>query len=543
MTLFLQAEELKENANSIDDLKDALKKYDEALRVFETIGADYETGFTLIAMGWIYQSWGEYAKALDYYEKSLTLTRKIGEAQGEAATLNNIGLVYKLTGQYQKSLEYYEKSLIITRKIGDVRGETATLNNVEKVKALIFKGSDVNSNEITHNTKQPISSSNNNYQTQHSQRNDANDAPEPPSDSFFTGNVFRLLLVVIIIFSIKPIVNFFKKKAIQHEQELQLAKDRKEKMDIEAQEANRLEEKSKRDFFLRCFLEGPPVLEESPIILKKGEEAYYHSTVNVYQEKTVTKTNRVYGGTRIKIGSLPLYFGASTPISTSKEVLSEVGDGELVLTNQRVVIMGSKVNYSIKLSDINDFDISGDDVQIFSEGKYGGRLYSVTSAWKINAILNSLLKNQNVPKLNVASYLNRVDIVKKLLEQGIDVNTKLEDGSTALMAACNNSKERLSLLDKDDGLSLVELLLQKGSNVNATNKDSLSVLMTASASGFLGAVKLLVEHGADINAKDSNGSTALMYAESKSQDKVVSFLLDHGALPSTKEEKSTRVIH
>lgn len=540
MAIFLQAQELQENANSIDQLKVALKKYDEALRVFETIGADYEIGFTLLAMGSVYQSWEDYSNAMKYYEKTLAITRKIGEQAGESAVLNNIGLVYKLTGQYQKSLEYYEKSLVITRKIGNVRAERATFNNLEKVKALIAKNDENFRENIS---RLPISSSKNNIETQHNQPKGTNDQPENPSNGPLTGNVFLVLLVVIIIVSIKPVVTFFKKKAIQQEQEQQLAKDRKEKMDIETQEANRLEEKSKREFFLRCFLEGPPALEESPIILKKGEEAYYHSTVNVYQEKTVTKTHRVYGGTRIKIGSLPLYFGASTPISTSKEVLSEVGDGELVVTNQRVVIMGSKVNYSIKLSDINDFDISGDDVQIFSEGKYGGRSYLVEDGWKVSAILTALLKSQSLPKLIMASYVNKIDVVERLLKQGTDVDTKQEDGATALMAACDRSEDRLSLVDnKQDLLSLIKLLLKKGADISAANQASITALMIASASGFLDAVKLLVEHGADINAKDKDGRTALMYAESKSQSEVVSFLLGHGALPLTKEEKSTSVI-
>lgn len=535
MAIFLQAQELQENANSIDQLKVALKKYDEALRVFETIGADYEIGFTLLAMGSVYQSWEDYSNAMKYYEKTLAITRKIGEQAGESAVLNNIGLVYKLTGQYQKSLEYYEKSLVITRKIGNVRAERATFNNLEKVKALIAKNDENFRENIS---RLPISSSKNNIETQHNQPKGTNDQPENPSNGPLTGNVFLVLLVVIIIVSIKPVVTFFKKKAIQQEQEQQLAKDRKEKMDIETQEANRLEEKSKREFFLRCFLEGPPALEESPIILKNGEEAYYHSAVNVYQQKTVTKTHRLYGGTRINVG-LPLYFGGSTPISTSKEVVSNMGYGELVVTNQRIVIMGSKVNYSIKLSDINDFDISGNNIQIFSEGKYGGRLYSVNDGEKLNAILSSLLKGKDIPKLIGAAYLNSIDIVKKLLEHGIDINTTLADGSTALMSACDNTDDRLIFVDdKAEGLALVQLLIEKGAAVNATKKGAINALMIAAASGYMDAVKLLLEHGAEINAKDDEGRTALMYAESGSQENVVSFLLGHGALRFS--EKATQ---
>ena len=537
MAIFLQAQELQENSSSEDDLKIALKEYEKALGIFEKVGADYEIGFTLNAMGSIYQSWGQYAEALECYEKALFITRKIGEELGEAATLNNLGLFYKTWGQYRKSAEYYENSLAITRKIGDIQGERATLNNLEKVKRLIEKGPDLNGTENRGNTPLASASTKGEVESPQHVEDIKNPSAEKRGDNV-KSNAFLVLLAVIIIVSIKAIVNFTKKKRIQKELELKLDKERQNKMYIEAQAANRLEKNREREFLIRCFLEGPPVLEESPIILKNGEEAYYHSTVNVYQQKTVTKTHRLYGGTRINVG-LPLYFGGSTPISTSKEVVSNMGYGELVVTNQRIVIMGSKVNYSIKLSDINDFDISGNNIQIFSEGKYGGRLYSVNDGEKLNAILSSLLKGKDIPKLIGAAYLNRIDIVKKLLEHGIDINTTLADGSTALMSACDNTDDRLIFVDdKEEGLALVQLLIEKGAAVNATKKGSINALMIAAASGYMDAVKLLLEHGAEINAKDGEGRTALMYAESGSQENVVSFLLSHGALRFS--EKATQ---
>jgi len=134
-----------------------------------------------------------------------------------------------------------------------------------------------------------------------------------------------------------------------------------------------------------------PVVASPPVNLKPGEVAHHTCPVEVRQMKTETSTYRGYAGTRVKIGNLPLYLGGSVPQKVSREVLATVGTGNLVITNKRVVLSGTKVNYSIRLDRINDLQIFSDAIQIMNEGKYGGRFYMTDDPRQAAVILELLL--------------------------------------------------------------------------------------------------------------------------------------------------------
>ena len=119
-----------------------------------------------------------------------------------------------------------------------------------------------------------------------------------------------------------------------------------------------------------------PVIANPPVNLKTGEIVYHACPVEVQQLKTETTTYRGYTGTRIKIGDIPIYLGGSMPQKVSREVLTTVGTGNFVVTNKRVVLSGTKVNYSIRLDQINDLQLFSDAIQIMNEGRYGGRFIS-----------------------------------------------------------------------------------------------------------------------------------------------------------------------
>ena len=59
-------------------------------------------------------------------------------------------------------------------------------------------------------------------------------------------------------------------------------------------------------------------------------------------------------------------------------------------------------------------------------------------------------------------------------------------------------------------LEQVQLLLDKGADVNIRDKDGNTALIHASSKGHLAIVKLLIEKVADINAKNNDGKTALI---------------------------------
>ena len=59
---------------------------------------------------------------------------------------------------------------------------------------------------------------------------------------------------------------------------------------------------------------------------------------------------------------------------------------------------------------------------------------------------------------------------------------------------------------------VVKLLIEKGAEVNRTDKAGVTALMAASEQGHGEIVKLLIEKGAEVNRTDEAGETALMVA-------------------------------
>ena len=59
---------------------------------------------------------------------------------------------------------------------------------------------------------------------------------------------------------------------------------------------------------------------------------------------------------------------------------------------------------------------------------------------------------------------------------------------------------------------MVQLLLERGADVNRQRYDGLTALTEAAIGGYVDIAKLLIEAGADVNAKNSVGQTALTLA-------------------------------
>jgi len=131
--LFGEAKALQEKASSKEDVEKAIRKYEQALNIFEQVGYGPGIGMTVGNIGVAYQDLGEYSKAIKLHEKSLRIDRMVGDEVGEARALTNLGNVYQGRGEYAKAVEYYEQSLRIVRKLGDGGQEGQTLGNLGTV--------------------------------------------------------------------------------------------------------------------------------------------------------------------------------------------------------------------------------------------------------------------------------------------------------------------------------------------------------------------------------------------------------------------------
>jgi len=76
-------------------------------------------------------------QALKKFDEALSHWRALGDASGEARTLNSLGLVYTYTSialhDKKKALSHYEQALARWRAAGDLRGEANTLRNMGAV--------------------------------------------------------------------------------------------------------------------------------------------------------------------------------------------------------------------------------------------------------------------------------------------------------------------------------------------------------------------------------------------------------------------------
>jgi TonB family protein len=152
------------------------------------------------------------------------------------------------------------------------------------------------------------------------------------------------------------------------------------------------------------------------------------------------------------------------------------------------------------------------------------------------------------------------DAVKKILDEGVGVNTKRAfDGFTPLMIAAQNGATEIgqmlinrgarvdepSVLDETaltlaiehNDLAFVNMLLRNGAKVNYRTKLDQTPLLIAAGKGFTQIARELIAHGANIEADILNGKTTpLIKAAARGYLEIVRMLLEKNARINAKEK-------
>jgi ankyrin repeat protein len=167
--------------------------------------------------------------------------------------------------------------------------------------------------------------------------------------------------------------------------------------------------------------------------------------------------------------------------------------------------------------DLQDED--GDTALMIAAGDSNLELVNIL----INAKANLEIKDTNGNTALLSANYDAPDVINRLIEAGVDVNTQNDEGDTPLMY--------MSALGNVD---IVELLIENGANLNTLNQDGQSALKRALDNDHIEIVRILIENGANLDQQYENGDTLLISALYNRKLEMANLLLEAKADPNIK---------
>lgn len=132
--------------------------------------------------------------------------------------------------------------------------------------------------------------------------------------------------------------------------------------------------------------------------------------------------------------------------------------------------------------------------------------------------------NGNTP-LMIAIQKNQIDAVKQELS-----DSRYNDNNNALLNHTNaNDETALHIAVRNRSETIVKLLLDNRIEKDTKNIAGSTALHIATKNGDVAIVKMLVDAKCDINAVDENGATALVFAAKIGNKNLVEYFIEKGA--------------
>ncbi|MGG0287716.1 ankyrin repeat domain-containing protein [Peribacillus butanolivorans] len=170
-----------------------------------------------------------------------------------------------------------------------------------------------------------------------------------------------------------------------------------------------------------------------------------------------------------------------------------------------------------------------------------------------------------------AAERKETETIKRLIEEGVDINTKDSEGRTATMIATyNNDVETTKVLIKagadvniqdnmknnpflyagaEGYVEILKLTIEAGADPAMINRYGGTALIPASEHGHIDAIKeLLTKTDIDVNHVNDLGWTALMEAivlnnGGERQQQAIQLLIDHGADVNIPDRNNVTPLH
>jgi ankyrin repeat protein len=196
------------------------------------------------------------------------------------------------------------------------------------------------------------------------------------------------------------------------------------------------------------------------------------------------------------------------------------------LEGERRQLVGELAERALKLKQIASRD---DEIKQRQERLLEQRLETLWCLGDLNTIdvdETVTLKADDCLLLFWATENGYEAVVRLLLERGVDIEAKNRDDQTPLSLAAVAGKE-----------SVARLLLEKGADIGARSEKFQTPLSIAAFEGHDAVIQLLLSKGADIEAKDNWNRTPLSLAAAAGQESVVQLLLEKGADIETRDKR------